>query len=201
MLLTILRRRPRSVSFMVKRSVSNTTPSSKPLQLPRLPVPPLRDTLDRYLKSLEPFLLEDEARGGASFRESMDTRQAWAKEFELGLGQTLQERLMGTFAKQICHTQIYKAHSYLLQTELDKASPYNWLDDNFWLKKAYLEWRTPLPIYSNWWLAYKNDQTVPLEVVNAEEGDDNCLGISSWQIRRAAWLLSRTLEFKDRLES
>lgn len=99
---------------MVKRSVSSTTPSSKPLQLPRLPVPPLRDTLDRYLKSLEPFLLEDEARGGSSFRESMNSRQAWAKEFELGLGQTLQERLVGTFAKRIRHTQIFNKHSYLM---------------------------------------------------------------------------------------
>lgn len=197
MLLTALRRRPRSVSFMVKRSVSSTTPSSKPLQLPRLPVPPLRDTLDRYLKSLEPFLLEDEARGGTSFRESMNSRQAWAKEFELGLGQTLQERLVGTF---VILKYLISTHT-LCPTELDKASPFNWLDDNFWLKNAYLEWRTPLPIHSNWWLAYKNDQTVPLEVVNAEGGDDNCLGISAWQIRRAAWLLSRTLEFKDRLES
>lgn len=119
MLLTVLRRRPRSVSFMVKRSVSNTTPSSKPLQLPRLPVPPLRDTLDRYLKSLEPFLLEDEARGGASFRESMDTRQAWAKEFELGLGQTLQERLMVRLqSKSVIRKSTRLTHIYCKQSSI-----------------------------------------------------------------------------------
>lgn len=81
--------------LMANRNMSNSAPAKKPLQLPRLPVPPLRDTLDRYLKSLEPFLLEDEARGGPSFQESMSRRSAWAKEFELGLGRTLQERLVG----------------------------------------------------------------------------------------------------------
>lgn len=86
-------------------------------------------------------------------------------------------------------------------TELDKASPYNWLDDNFWLKKAYLEYRAPLPINSNWWLAYKNDRTVPPEVIERADDGDRVLGISPWQIRRAAWLLSRTLEFKERLEA
>ena len=86
--------------------------------------------------------------------------------------------------------------------ELDKKSPHNWLDDNFWLKKAYLEWRGPLLIHSNWWLALQNDRNVPRNILNFKEshsymGDE--LGINPYQIKRAALLLRRMLEFKDRL--
>ena len=81
--------------------------------------------------------------------------------------------------------------------ELDHRSPHNWLDDNFWLKKAYHEWRAPLLINSNWWLAFYNDTSVPQHVL---EGHDTVFsGIGLWQIRRAAWLIYRTLEFKDKL--
>ena len=87
--------------------------------------------------------------------------------------------------------------------ELDKKSPHNWLDDNFWLNKAYLEWRAPLLINSNWWLAYKDDcNSIPTFVREGKEEDTLRLaGISAWQVRRAAWLLSRTLRFKEGLES
>ncbi|KAH8117830.1 carnitine acetyltransferase [Phellopilus nigrolimitatus] len=169
-----------SLPLMSKRRVSQAAPASaaKPLRLPRLPVPLLRGTLDRYLKSLEPFLLEDEACGGPPFRDALQARVAWAEEYERGLGKTCQERLI----------------------ELDRKSPYNWLDDNFWLNKAYLEWRAPLLVNSNWWLAYKHDRSVPACVTEGLDQDKRA-GISSWQIRRAAWLLRRTLEFKKRLES
>ena len=102
MLSTALRQRPRLLSVMAKRTLSDaasssssSTRSTRALQLSRLPIPRLRDTLERYLKSVEPFLLEDEARGGPSFQESMAKRTAWAKEFEMGLGKTVQERLIG----------------------------------------------------------------------------------------------------------
>ncbi|KAL5526743.1 hypothetical protein ACEPAF_8468 [Sanghuangporus sanghuang] len=161
-------------------SVKNKTGSrSKPLTLLRLPVPRLRDTLDRYLRSLEPFLFEEEASGGRSFNDSMRLRARMADEFEHGLGRTLQDRLV----------------------ELDGKSPYNWLDDNFWLKKAYLEVRAPLLINSNWWLAYKEDNTVPEAVRSGRDLGGSCAGITGWQIRRAAWLLSRTLQFKKCIES
>lgn len=68
------------------------------LQLPRLPIPPLRDTLDRYLNSIEPLLLEDEARGGQPLNEAMWKRAKWADEFERGVGKACQERLQGVFA-------------------------------------------------------------------------------------------------------
>jgi Choline/Carnitine o-acyltransferase len=72
-----------------------TTTTTKQTHLPRLPVPPLRKTLDRYLKSIQPFLLEDEARGGAPFMESYALRVRWAEEFEVGTGRGAQERLIG----------------------------------------------------------------------------------------------------------
>ena len=63
--------------------------------LPRLPVPPLRATLDRYLKSLEPILSQDEVKGHAKAKEELKKRQQWATEFENGLGKVLQQRLIG----------------------------------------------------------------------------------------------------------
>jgi hypothetical protein len=58
--------------------------------LPKLPVPPLRATLDRYLKSLEPIFKE-----GGKTEAEVQQRQLWAKEFEEGLGHRLQQRLIG----------------------------------------------------------------------------------------------------------
>ncbi|KAJ7761889.1 acyltransferase ChoActase/COT/CPT [Mycena maculata] len=151
------------------RSVSTAAP--KPLSLPRLPVPELRKTLDRYLKSIEPFLLEDERHGGLPFQTAYALRAKWADEFASGVGQLCQERLLA----------------------LDRASPHNWLA-NFWANKAYLEWRSPLLINSNWWLAFHDDELIPVHA--REEMPD----ITPWQVRRGAWLAHRVLSFKDRLD-
>ena len=82
---------------------------------------------------------------------------------------------------------------------LDKASPRNWLDDNIWLKKAYHEWRSPLLIHSNWWLAFFNDVIIP-DMVLQGRSSSVLAGITPWQVRRAAWLIHRTLEFKHKLD-
>jgi carnitine O-acetyltransferase len=66
----------------------------------RLPVLSLRQTLDKYLKSLVPFLKEDEARGGPPYDAEMDTQVKLVREFEVGIGSTLQERLLGEFSCQ-----------------------------------------------------------------------------------------------------
>ncbi|KAJ7158644.1 acyltransferase ChoActase/COT/CPT [Mycena filopes] len=150
----------------------NSTVASKPLSLPRLPVPDLRKTLDRYLRSIQPFLLEDEAHGGLPYETAYSLRAKWADEFATGVGQLCQDRLLA----------------------LDRASPNNWLDDNFWMNKAYLEWRAPLLINSNWWLAFHDDERIPPTAKEPKEG------ITPWQVRRAAWLVHRVLCFKDRLD-
>ncbi|KAJ2925938.1 hypothetical protein H1R20_g11160, partial [Candolleomyces eurysporus] len=148
----------------------------KPPHMPRLPVPPLRNTLDKYLASLEPLLLESEERGGMSYQSGLSLRKKWVDEFEVGIGKVLQDRLVA----------------------LDRASPNNWLDDNFWIKKAYLEWRAPLLVNSNWWLAFEDD-TMPATALKGET-NNNYAGTTFWQLRRAAWLIWRTLEFKDKLD-
>jgi hypothetical protein len=83
---------------------------------------------------------------------------------------------------------------------LDRVSPHNWLDDNFWKKKAYLEWRAPLLVNSNWWLAFHDDKLIPQSALDGESSDDRT-GITRWQVRRAAWLIYRMLEFKERLDA
>ena len=91
---------PLPSTFVPKRRISDM--STKRGERPRrhvtalrLPVPRLRDTLDRYLQSLEPFLLEEEARGGCSFNDGIRARMKAADVFERGLGRTLQQRLVG----------------------------------------------------------------------------------------------------------
>ncbi|GBE88380.1 hypothetical protein SCP_1301950 [Sparassis crispa] len=149
---------------------------SKPT-LPRLPVPDLHQTLEKYVRSLEPFLLEDASSGGSSYDSAHSLRLKWAEDFESSLGKICQERLL----------------------LLDRVSPHNWLDDNFWLKKAYHEWRAPLLVNSNWWLAFHNDPTIPEDVILGL-CDATKTGTTHWQVRRAAWLVYRVLDFKIRLE-
>ncbi|GLB40321.1 putative choline/Carnitine o-acyltransferase [Lyophyllum shimeji] len=163
----------RDISTNSLNSAQRARPS-----LPRLPVPDLRQTLDRYLASLEPLLLEDERLGKASYESSYAFRVQKARAFERGIGKVLQDRLLA----------------------LDRASLHNWLDDNFWMDKAYLEWRAPLLINSNWWLAFHDDDLLP-ESAKTGESSDSRAGITLWQIRRAAWLIHRVLDYKGQLDT
>lgn len=77
------------------RSSSTAAGSARPKVRPRLPIPPLRQTLDKYLASLEPVLREDERAGGQSFAKAYALREKWVNDFEAGIGKVLQERLFG----------------------------------------------------------------------------------------------------------
>lgn len=143
-------------------------------KLPRLPLPHLHKTMAKYLDSIQPVLLQDELDGGAPFSAAFEERQKLVQSFLSGPGKVAQARLRA----------------------LDDVSPHNWLDDNFWLKKTYLEWRAPLLINSNWWLTFVNDAEVPEEVIR-----DQGQGFTPWQIRRAACLVRGILDFKHRMES
>ena len=142
--------------------------------LSRLPVPDIRKTLDGYLRSVRPVLLADEHSGGTPFAVAYARQRALVNAFLDGPAHRAQARLRA----------------------LDSVSPHNWLDDNFWMKKTYLEWRAPLLVNSNWWLAFVNDSNVPPEVVT-----NRAEGITPWQVRRAACLVHGILDFKYRMHS
>lgn len=79
-----------------KRAVSTIPATPGTLKLPRLPVPALRKSLDGYLKSIQPLLLQDEVQNGVPFDAAYEKRVKLAEEFERGIGSILQERLIGT---------------------------------------------------------------------------------------------------------
>ncbi|ORZ24642.1 acyltransferase ChoActase/COT/CPT [Absidia repens] len=73
--------------------------------------------------------------------------------------------------------------------DIDHHSPRNWLEDNYWLRKAYLEWREPLMVNSNWYILGKNDDHHPKALL---ENNGQGLGpnqFSHFQIRRAATMI------------
>lgn len=90
--------------------------------------------------------------------------------------------------------------------DLDRTSPNNWLNDaNLWMRTAYHQIRAPLPIHSNWWLLLQDDPNVPLGVRQGQadikgKGVEKGSTTSVWQVRRAAWLVSRFLEYREKLE-
>ncbi|KAI9475423.1 MAG: acyltransferase ChoActase/COT/CPT [Benjaminiella poitrasii] len=96
--------------------------------LPKLPVPALSATLQKYLKSVRPLLDDDQYR---------QTQQA-VQEFEQpgGLGQQLQERLMARAAD---------------------PNVVNWMED-WWLDQAYMGYRDPVVIYVSYFFLYKDDK-------------------------------------------
>lgn len=97
--------------------------------------------------------------------------------------------------RRMCRVSV---DSDVYRKALDRSSPRNWLDDNIWSKKAYHEWRLPLLIHSNWWLVFFNDDRIPEHVLR-EPIYSELVQITPWQVRRAAWLAFRHLEFRDGL--
>ncbi|XP_053380411.1 carnitine O-acetyltransferase-like isoform X2 [Mercenaria mercenaria] len=83
--------------------------------LPKYPVAPLEQTMKKYLKSLEPLLSEEEYRH----------TEKLCKEFQNGVGKTLQNKLLERAEKRD-----------------------NWLSD-WWRSVAYLGFREPVVINSN----------------------------------------------------
>ena len=63
--------------------------------LPKLPVPPLGASLERYVRSLEPVLVQQHAGNVERARAELRQREEWANDFEATLGRRLQERLIG----------------------------------------------------------------------------------------------------------
>lgn len=81
--------------------------------------------------------------------------------------------------------------------DLDRQMPDNWLDDKWWIQKAYQEWRVPLPVNSNWWILMQDDGGLAAELKNSvpPKGD-----FTDGQIKRAAKLTHRLIDFKLKLD-
>ncbi|KAI8978463.1 acyltransferase ChoActase/COT/CPT [Pilobolus umbonatus] len=96
--------------------------------LPKLPVPALSATLQKYLKSVRPLLND---------AEYQKTEQA-VKDFESpgGLGLELQERLLA---------------------RANDPSIVNWMEE-WWLDQAYMGYRDPVVIYVSYFFLYKDDK-------------------------------------------
>ncbi|XP_052746536.1 carnitine O-acetyltransferase-like [Bicyclus anynana] len=74
---------PYTSSVQVFANYASTQPSTNIQKLPRLPVPKLNDTLSKWLKTVKPFLNDEEYAATTSL----------VKEFEGGVGQKLQALL------------------------------------------------------------------------------------------------------------
>ncbi|XJO77038.1 hypothetical protein BDV3_001681 [Batrachochytrium dendrobatidis] len=92
-----------------------------------------------------------------------------------GLGERLQERLI----------------------EHDLKEPNSWLE-GFWLKAAYLGWRESLLTNSNWWCLFVKPPNQPVDLLKKHPPSGV---LSSFQIQRAAGIISNALTFKDLLDS
>ena len=62
------------------------------------------------------------------------------------------------------------------------------------MKTAYLQSRAPLLVNSNWWCVYQPDPSIPT-MAPPEPGQ-----YTFWQVRRAAWLVHKMLEYRTELE-
>lgn len=91
----------RMSSTAPRYSTEHSSAQAKVAKRPRLPVPDLHKTLQKYVQSLVPFLREREAHEGVPFDEAMDSLLRSAAVFEEGLGKLCQERLLGTNLLQL----------------------------------------------------------------------------------------------------
>lgn len=109
---------PQTITLAPRRSLTTVSilPSStNPENLPHLPLPKLEDTVDKYLRSVQPLLSQ----------EKFEKTRRIVEDFVKGKGLHLHN---------------------LLQKKAEKNE--NWLSD-WWLKYAYLSYRSPVVIYSN----------------------------------------------------
>ncbi|KAJ3207886.1 hypothetical protein HDU67_007174, partial [Dinochytrium kinnereticum] len=137
--------------------------------LPHLPIPPLKETVTRYLHSIKPL---------ATPTEYTSTSAAVATFLQPGgLGETLQRRL----------------------EERNKTQPGSWLEE-WWLRLAYHGWRESVLVNSNWYMIVDSPPgEVPAELREGGEGRVDG-GFTGYQIRRAAGLVNRFLDYKDLLD-
>ena len=96
--------------------------------LPKLPVPALKDTLEKYLKTVRPLVNSEEYA----------KTEAIVAEFQKpgGIGEVLHERLLA---------------------RANNPNAINWLED-WWNELAYFGYRDPIVVYVSYFYAYKDDK-------------------------------------------
>jgi carnitine O-acetyltransferase len=96
--------------------------------LPKLPVPALKDTLEKYLKSVRPLTNSEEYA----------KTEAAVAEFQKpgGFGEELHRRLLA---------------------KANNPNVINWLED-WWNEIAYFGYRDPIVVYVSYFYAYKDDK-------------------------------------------
>jgi carnitine O-acetyltransferase len=77
--------------------------------------------------------------------------------------------------------------------DYDQAQKFSWLEQ-FWLDKAYLEWREPTLLNVNWWMQFYDTKAVKFSDTQSESFTDV-------QLRRAAMFIRGIMEFKSELDS
>ncbi|KAI8585099.1 acyltransferase ChoActase/COT/CPT [Geranomyces variabilis] len=82
-------------------------------------------------------------------------------------------------------------------TEYGKEQKHSWLED-IWLKKAYLEWREPSMINVNWWCQFIDHPAHPKDLLRKPPPKGV---LTTFQIQRAAGLITNMLNFKDLVDS
>ncbi|KAG2182043.1 hypothetical protein INT43_006969 [Umbelopsis isabellina] len=80
--------------------------------------------------------------------------------------------------------------------DLDRSSESNWLDDQFWLQKAYHEWREPLLVNSNWYMLGVDDPHHPKDLL-ANGAKRSSGDYTYFQARRAAHMIYEGIDFKQ----
>lgn len=83
--------------------------------------------------------------------------------------------------------------------DLDRSSESNWLDDQFWLQKAYHEWREPLLVNSNWFMLGVDDVHHPKDLL-ANGGKRASGDYTYYQARRAAHMIYEGIDFKQLID-
>ncbi|XP_043218584.1 carnitine O-acetyltransferase-like [Amphibalanus amphitrite] len=142
-----------SLSALLQHSAQYTTaPPKPPVQLPRLPLPALENTLNKYLRSLRPLVTADELVNV--------------------------EKMVSEFLKPASTGQKLQA---ILEKKYNNTD--NWLAD-WWLNTAYLEYRSPVVVWSSPGLV------MPLQQWDTQQQ----------QLKYAARLISDAMAFKKLLD-
>ncbi|ORZ11821.1 acyltransferase ChoActase/COT/CPT [Absidia repens] len=107
-------------------------------------------------------------------------------------------------SKKIVHDFMNSTLAASLQQRLidiDNQSPHNWLEDNFWMKKAYLEQRKPLMINSNWFILAKETKAHPKELLQNDSQGLPEGQFSYFQIHMGASCIDAACKYIQRLEN